>query len=90
MKTQMVKLVDAALDRCEFSKEIDSFLAAFVLEYERWIDGRGLDEARADEREACAKLCEDTFPRHVRSPEAQAMRIALEDAAQKIRARGES
>lgn len=31
-------LVDEALSVCERSKEINSFLAAFVLVYDRWVE----------------------------------------------------
>jgi hypothetical protein len=54
MRAAMVGLVDAALAFCEHSKEVDSFLAAFVLMYGRWIaaglDGRTDNAKKATRR----------------------------------------
>jgi hypothetical protein len=37
MRAEMTKLVDQALSFVENSREVDSFLAAFVLMYDRWV-----------------------------------------------------
>ena len=49
MRAEMIKLVDQALEVCETSSEIASFLAAFVLVYDRWLSVE--DERRASEIE---------------------------------------
>jgi hypothetical protein len=38
MRMAMIEIVDRAMVRCKRSAEVTSFLPAFIIEYELWLD----------------------------------------------------